>query len=620
MSYKKSDSGRAHSSTARKNTSEGKNFSKRSQSRGAQNAKSFGRRYDEDRPATERVCVSKPNDKAWYALNDQLLRDTASFPYSWPLGRSLNLNKFGANINKGSLPGLFTMQWTPTIGNATDATSAINVASINTYTKIRHDNSGHANYDHQDYMLFLLAMDSVYSFHSWMRRVYGVALTYSNVNRYYPAAVISSMGVDFKDLQQKLADFRAYINQYAIKASALAVPAKMSYMTKHYWMNEGLYFDSNQDKPQTYMFQPTGFYKFALDESTKAGKLIFEPLLGKETAPAVPGKNIPKSASTAKLTVAQIIEFGDKLLDPIIADEDFGIMSGDTLKSFGASGCYTLPITDEKYTVVPSYNTEVLDQIQNATLVGDIIIEDATISQDTAIGTGAILAHPTFSHPWVSVNNPGTELPGQNAFLTDRIVTFDHGDITPGDTMEATRWTNIAVEVTDKQTRSYHIPTLGSEVMNFGFITYFAMPGGSAQGQLVPTMSDKIYVSMNFAAPSTAGHIKVAGSNNRISENDLKDYLQTLVDSSLDTVMKTMLTVQQLGMFSRHPAIALTSYSDIKATIQYPSGDPVTADYHDYGVINGYLYDVNYYTILSSRDLESMSHIALLSEFDVTVR
>ena len=39
----------------------------------------------------ERKTISAENDPKWYSLNEQLLRDTASFPYSWPLGRSLNV-------------------------------------------------------------------------------------------------------------------------------------------------------------------------------------------------------------------------------------------------------------------------------------------------------------------------------------------------------------------------------------------------------------------------------------------------------------------------------------------------------------------------------------------------
>lgn len=120
-----------------------------------------------DKAIDKRECMgSKDNDPAWYALNPQLLKDAASFPYAWPLGLRLNVGEYGANVNAGSLPGIFAMHWVPTIGYSSDGTSPINVASVNIYTKVRHDNSGHANYDHADYMMYLMAMDSVYAFHS----------------------------------------------------------------------------------------------------------------------------------------------------------------------------------------------------------------------------------------------------------------------------------------------------------------------------------------------------------------------------------------------------------------------------------------------------------------------
>lgn len=321
-----------------------------------------GRYYKNDRvsDSNSRVCAgSKDNDPRWYALNPQLLKDAASFPYAWPLGNRLTVGSRGKLINEGSLPGIMVMNWVPTIGYSRDGTSPVNVASINTYTKVRHDNSGHANYDHADYMMYLLAMDSVYAFHSWMRRVYGCMLTYSNTNRYYPRAIVQAMGVDFDDLQGNLADFRQYINTYAIKASALAVPANMSFMTKHYWMSEGLYYDSQQDKPQTYLFNPLGFYRFNISaDETPHGWLEFARMFTDgDSATAFAGCN----AAAIKWKLNDFIQYGDSLLAPIISDEDFGIMSGDTLKSFGVGGCYTLPVTEETYTVLPSYSSEVLE-------------------------------------------------------------------------------------------------------------------------------------------------------------------------------------------------------------------------------------------------------------------
>ena len=570
---------------------------------------------DNVRSSDSRVCAgSKDNDPAWYALNPQLLKDAASFPYAWPLGNKLNVGEFGTLINQGSLPGIMVMNWVPTIGYSEDGTSPVNVASINTYTKVRHDNSGHANYDHADYMMYLLAMDSVYAFHSWMRRVYGCMLTYSNTNRYYPRAIVKAMGVDFDNLQGNLADFRQYINTYAIKASALAVPAKMSFMTKHYWMSEGMYYDSQQDKPQTYLFNPLGFYKFALSQGeTPHGTLQFKPMFT-DTTGAIPG-----CRTNRPWTLEDFISYGDNLLAPIISDEDFGIMSGDTLKSFGIGGCYTLPITEETYTVLPSYSAEVLDQIQNATFIGLPVIDTMTIDQNVNVGAGWIMADPKFKHPWVkAVNN--NELPGQNAFLVNRFVTFEHGDITPESTMEATRWTNISVEVTSTGTRDYRVPTMGSEVMCTGNICYFKqLPSGAME----PTFTHDIYVSMNADAFYTPTDLSSA--LDFTSAEGAKSSFLAIMGHFNQVLAQHNLIIQQLSVFDRHPAVYLSDYLGIGSNIEIyqqnaatPTRTKVEAD--GYNTINGALFDVNYYTILNSTDLEEMSHIALLSEFDVTVR
>lgn len=552
-----------------------------------------------------RVCAgSKDNDPAWYALNPQLLKDAASFPYAWPLGNKLDVGKYGNFINHGSLPGVLVMNWAPTIGYSKDGTSPVNVASINTYTKVRHDNSGHANYDHADYMMYLLAMDSVYAFHSWMRRVYGVALTYSNTNRYYPRAIVKAMGVDFDDLQSNLADFRQYINTYAVKASALAVPAKMSIMTKHYWMSEGLYYDSNQDKPQTYLFNPIGFYKFRLSNSpTPFGELVFEPMFNNGEL----GFSTGAKASTP-WKLSDFVKYGDGLLSPIISDEDFGIMSGDTLKSFGVGGCYTLPVTEETYTVVPSYSEEVLDQIQNATFVG-MPASRWVISQDVSVGAGWILSDPTFKHPWVDAVDEN-ELPGQNAFLVDRFLTFEHGDITPEQTMEASRWTNICTEVTAADTREYRVPTMGTEVMCVGNI------GSMLFGEI--NFSDNIYVSMNVDAMYP---IMIDVDNTAGAIQSLRDYVNRVTSK----IAEIHLLAEQLSVFDRHPAIYLSSYLGARLEMQYYQQSAAVKSslnqaVDKYGTIEGALYDVNYYTILDQSDLEEMSHIALLSEFDVTTR
>lgn len=596
-----------------------KGNSKSKFSNGKRKGKFSKDKFDDTFSSDKRVCAgSKPNDPKWYALNEQLLKDAASFPYAWPLGNKLNFGQYTTHINRGSLPGVMTMHWIPTIGYSEDPTSAVNVASINTYTKVRHDNSGHANYDHADYMLYLLAMDSVYAMHAWMRRAYGVALTYSNVNRYYPRAVIQSMGIDFADLQSNLANFRAYINQYAVKASALAVPAKMSYMTKHYWMSEGLYYDSMQDKAQTYLFNPLYFYQFQLStDEVPVGKLVPKPLFGTRL---MNGFNIPKTAGEAmyqnNLKVADIIKYADELLAPIIADEDFGIMSGDTLKSFGVGGCYTLPFTEETYTVLPSYVPEVLDQIQNATFIGMPNLASAEITQDvsSSIGSnnlGTLISKPTFTHPWTGAPE-GAELPGQNAFICDRFLTFTHGDIQPANTMEASRWTNIGTEVTESRTTAYFVPTVGSEAMCCGTITYHVDLEGN--GNFNPITTGPIYVSIDCDI-----FTRIGSNVNVSSPTDVQNLLTKLCLQVRSNMADYNMLVQQLSVFDRHPTVMLSAYSGFSGSVTVGSNTAPISD-NQYVTVNGFLGDINYYTVLNSRDLEAMSRIALLSEFDVTIR
>ena len=556
-----------------------------------------------DEGITARVTMSPKNDYRWYCLNEQLLKDTASFPYGWPLGNTLNLGTYGLSMNDVSLPGVMAINWIPTVGISNDGTAPINVSSINVYTKVRHDNSGHANYDHADYMMYLMAMDSVYAFHAWMRRIYGVMSSYSMTNRFLPTGLVKAMGVDFSDLQGNLSDFRAYINTYAIKAAALAIPNTMSIMQKHYWMSEGIYYDSNQDKPQSYLFNPLGFYKFQISSGdTPHGQLVFEPLFGKTTMHEHSVPNCIGSLDTY-LTFKQIRNYGDALLSPIIADEDFGIMSGDTLKSFGNGGVYTLPITKEDYTVGPVYEPEVLDQIQNATLIGKPVISSLTIDQDPTLNKGWIIANPKFVHPYAT-NSQYSEPPGQNAYLVDRFITFEHGSIEPKHTIEATRLTNIANKMGDDGT--FDVPTLGTEVACCANIVYYN------KGEL--TVRPDLYVSMNCDI-----NLKYSSTEGSLQDSTFSSLEVSIMEAYAYGLSQYTALIQSIGVFDRHPAIYLSGYMSIISSIVV-GGEPYNADNFLFSPINGVLMDINYYTILSQRDLEELSYAALLSEFDVTVR
>ena len=567
---------------------------------------------DSERSTDYNAQRSKPNDWRWYAQNEQLLRDSSSFPYSWPLGNKLNLGVNAPEVNKGSLPGVMAIWTTPTFGWSDNPNSPVNVAARNVYSFVRHANSGHANYDAPDLMLYMCAMDSIYSYLAFLKRVYGVISTYSYTNRYYPKAVVTAMTVDYDDIQRNLADFRGFINSFAVKVGSMCIPASMSYMAKHMWMYSGLYFDSDQDKAQTYLFVPNNLYRYALDQDG-AGMLEGFSFAEYYTTHGTTDND------PSYINFEGLRKIADDMLDPILRSEDMNIMSGDILKAFGPGGIYKVEGIGETYTVLPSYEPEVLDQIQNLTLVGlfkyaghENMTQDgaAKLCQDPT--KGWLVSKPLFNHPY-RFTLADEEFPGQNVFISDRIVTFEHGDITPANTMEATRMCNIAREYSKEHTDSYEVHTLGSEAALFARIYYYVQ--GDVEWELQHTQQIFTGLTHILNLQSNSVYSEVKENMDTAAVGAAQDAIQTYFSSMFidfrDELSKDANLIHRLSQFNRHPAVAITT--GLQDT---DNGTRHVAP--AYGRFNGFIFDVNYYTVIGEEDLRVMAEVALLSQFNVT--
>lgn len=379
---------------------------------------------------------SDANDPMWYAENAQLLSDYASFPFGAPLGTNLFPTlPLQQNI---AAPGIMSLYYIPTLGNAKVETDPINIAMRNIYTYVRHANSGHSNYDAPDLMMYLMAMDSALMYHSFLKRVYGVIMDYTPTNRYYPLALIRAMGVDPDDLRSHISDFRGFVNQYALRIGANCIPNSMSYMARHSWMTEGLYTDSMSPKAQTYLYVPYGFYQFTLSGSPAVGSLTMRKLFDP----------VSLAAGTQTLNkVSDLIEFGNSLLNPIITNEDFGIMSGDILKAFGDSGVVKVTGIADGYMVLPLYSQEVLSQIENSTVLGMEFKDGSiTVNQNTGIGGGYLTENLALTFNLSMFNYAQGSKPPFQMFepLTfGRVLNFHHANPTAAEVMVATRLTTI---------------------------------------------------------------------------------------------------------------------------------------------------------------------------------
>lgn len=516
---------------------------------------------------------SQSNDWTWYADNPQMIKDYASFPFGVAVGNQLQTKI--PPIDAGSIPGIMTLYFTPAVGSATDQNSPINVAMRRLYSFVRHQNSGHANYDGPDLMLYLVAMDSCYYMHSFMRRLIGIAQDYTPLNRYYPRALVTAMGIDFDDLVDNISNFRGFVNQYAAKLTgSLLVPNSMSYMARHSWMCDGIYVDSTTEKAQTYFYTPSSAFQFQLD-SEGAGSVqavTFLPIQVGE------GNGIK---------ITQLENFVNSLLNPLLANEDFNIMSGDILKAFGPGGVVTLPTTDETYKVVPSYNQEVLSQIENCTIL-PVSVGAMSVTQTTAVGTGYLVSNPEYTatpilFPTGFDNINDNLVSYQSVYGRNILLNFHHSDVQPNEVMVATRLTNLmnvtSVETigTDTKLRRIHftVPTMGSEIIDSAIIWNFV---NATNG--VRALNGTTITSVDFTPPMT-------------NINDSAGILAVIKKLGL------------LSQFDWHPSVIIPYvYAVSTGTLTWNNPQVI-------------FQDVDNYTTITMDNLINMTTTAMLSEFTI---
>lgn len=516
---------------------------------------------------------SEPNDWRWYALNPQLLRDSASIPYSWPVGHQLEQFN-NATLRETSIPGIMSIYTSPAYGGASDETDAINIAMRNIFSFVRHANSGMSNYEAPDMFMYLMAMDQCYSYWSFMCRIYGVMRTYSTENKYFPTALLNSMGVDYKDIAMNLNNFRSYINQFAVRIGSFCVPASLSVIAKHMWMYSGLYLDSTTAKAQVYLFNPASFHK-----------------LGKITAeePATHLVNAPFDDNSGLKSFSALVKYGDELLNPIIVNQDFNIMSGDILKAFGENNLFKINLLPEDYVVTPSYDESVLDQIQNSVMIGytSQSLNEKVLDQDKSIGGGYLKQLISYHIPEYKARFSDAKLtvPGLDILQDSKIVTMPYTEIKPEQTMEATRLCNIVTQVIGSGANAkWTTDTCGTEVANFARVFYYNV---ASDGSWALLNTDRIYYPLPIWLEFTPG----TGDLSEIREAISKFYIM----------------IGKISQFRRHPMFV-------------PGG--LVRDVDETGASNyinetSFLYEVDNYAIVDAPTLRNMSDAALISEYSV---
>lgn len=539
---------------------------------------------DRDKLNDADLKYSAENDLEWYDRYHELLHGATNFTYPLTLGQDMhNLNQFEvANFGTGrTIPGITTLYFTPTIGYCSSPTDAPNDAARTQYVFQRYSNSRQATYEAPDLMMSYIAADSSAMYISMLKKIYGIIKNNPFQNAYYPLAFIESMGVSASDIIENLAQFRTDVNMLCYRFNRLAIPADVYYFRRHQWMVAGMYLDSDTPTAQTYHFHPTHFYKWVEGETEGANNLT---LVTPYTAGGLATRGgVSAGANAPRLTAAQLIAFGNSLLDALLASETVvQNISGDILKSYGGENLLFLPMIDETFTILPSFSKEVLSEIENAMFIeanpGGLHLD---ITQSTDIGSGHLICTPSVSK---SITGSTTDNAQVSSLLSivmganEQLLNMHIAAPTDGDNMIATRFMFSLSELqvgsaSGQITATAKITGLGSELLTAMYVT-----------GINPT---------NTAATEYANFVRVPVPSNST--------IQALAKTNADTV--GLIEIQQ---FDWHPRSAVFSASSLTAA----DGLINVAEFY------GDTRDIDNYTIIGPAKIRGAHNVALLSMFD----
>lgn len=329
------------------------------------------------------------NDPKWYATDEALLRDSASYPFSWATGPIIkqlpvDLSRWSNRpevlagelaLSNTSAGGLASIYLLPTVGCSVDKDSPINVASFSLFSFVRHANSGNSNYDAVDLMQYILAMSSVYSYINFCQRLYGLAFDFSQRNSYMPEVFFAAVGIDYHSIRSNLANFRLGLNILINQAASFAVPNTLPLLVRQSFVYTGLYTEGSSIKDQMYMYNPAGFWCFDYD-TDMAGVCRVLPFYCKVASDL---KDPSKYYTSGTIQIGEnaglrdfqfLLDYGTYLMRNLVNNQDFKIMSGDITKAFG-NNTISLASVPEVYQVMPEFNIGVLEQMANATVMGN---------------------------------------------------------------------------------------------------------------------------------------------------------------------------------------------------------------------------------------------------------
>lgn len=471
------------------------------------------------------------NDSTWYALSEAILRDSASLPFSNPVGSQIA--EMASSALAQSIPGICILHMEPALGNSRFNGNALQKAALKYYAFIRQANSGAKNYEAPDLLMYLLGVTTVYELCAEFQRIYGLRKQFSNYNLYIGKAVCEALGYDYESFVGNAADIRARFNSLiSFVNKSFHIPKGLKILERRIFCNSSIFVDHPGSKFQMYAYRMDHYLQFTGTDYVTGSALV--------------GKTIRELAGNATgtyITASNLLDAIENLLVKLAADEDIQIMSGDILKAYG-NNVVEMGELDAEWSTPVVYDVPVLGQIHNAHInfypttsnasTVQFYVESGVVSTTSG---ASVLDYPVVYQKDGEIRSiPVTQdtisgVDGLVGFGNLNILDIPVEQPTPADVMECTRLQCIADRNDELQIDPSAAPVYsiicGSEVFK-SLEVFVNNSGDGSMGYLTPIM---LYTTDKYFSSSTAAAVGKLKNAAVLSNFDWAPLLQSASES-----------------------------------------------------------------------------------------
>lgn len=365
-----------------------------------------GRRDDRDSRSPETYGEGR-NDVTWYTKYPNLAVAAGSFPYPYRPGMNVKMGDFsgvygeysGNGAGEYEIPGVLVLDWVPSLGRSNSATDPASIMAKEFYAKVRKAYSGDLSADAPDFVIYLGALDSIFTYLAWLKRLYRVMNAWTPENYVLPDVLLSAMGLSAKDilqLRQNRMQLWQVINELILQSRKFTCPAVMDLMNRHYWMSDNVYADAAEINSQFYMFNPKALYKFAMLDMADGNPGPGLQMIGMPNL--APWNSIPEE-DKHPMTPTALYEFGRSLIDALVAWDGAYVINGYLMRAFEGVSNFIVDELPADQPFNPMYEPEVLAQIENSRGLPYtwklFNFEGFNVTQDVL--SNAIISNPSYS-------------------------------------------------------------------------------------------------------------------------------------------------------------------------------------------------------------------------------